>query len=309
MNSEKLSPRQLWVAVLTGGLSAGAAAAGRADWRWLLLSAALGTALGWLLLRRAGWRPLHPALKILYAGWAAVLMADVLSRTAGRIQQATGKEGHIGWLMVLLALPLVWMGWGKAAAFFRAAEIFWLALLVTAGAVFLLGLPRMDWGWAMTPGGGWKESLAAGGLTMSTGLFVLPHLYKIDIGHRQDRRGLVWLGALGAASAGLALLTAGLLHPHTAARLEAPFFTAAGLLGDSARLEGLISALWLLSDLTLAGLLARCWGEKRWPALAVFAALALALTGVLEHLPREWLPLGCLGLAILTAALPPGQDK
>ena len=228
MNCEKLSPRQLWVAVLTGGLSAGAAAAGRADWRWLLLSAALGAAVGWLLLRRVGWSPLHPALRILYAGWAAVLMADVLSRTAGRIQQAAGKEGPMGWLLVLLALPLAWMGWGKAAAFFRAAEIFWLALLATAGAVFLLGLPRMDWGWAMVPGGGWKESLAAGGLTMSTGLFVLPHLYTVEAGQRQDSRGLVWLGALGAASAGLALLTAGLLHPHTSARLDAPFFTAAG---------------------------------------------------------------------------------
>ena len=43
MNCEKLSPRQLWVAALTGGLSAGAAAAGRADWRWLLLA------------RRCGW--------------------------------------------------------------------------------------------------------------------------------------------------------------------------------------------------------------------------------------------------------------
>ena len=308
MNCEKLSARQLWVAVMTGGLSAGAAAAGRADWRWLLLAAALGTALGWLLLWRVGGRPLHPVLNILYAVWAAVLMADVLLRTAQRVQQATGKEGPMGWLLVLLALPLIWMGWGKAAAFFRAAEIFWLALLVTVGAVFLLGLPRVNWSWAMASGGGWRESLAAGGLTMSTGLFVLPYLYKIESG-QDGRRGLAWLGALGAASAGLALLTSGLLHPAVAEQLDAPFFTAAGLLGDSARLEGLVSGLWLLSDLTLAGLLARCWGEKRWPSLAVLAALALALTGVLERLPSELLPLGCLGLVILTAALPPGKNK
>ena len=262
-----------------------------------------------LLLWRMGHHPLHPALKVLYAAWAAVLMADVLSRTANRIQQAAGKEGHTGWLLVLLALPLVWMGWGKAAAFFRAAEIFWLALLVTAGAVFLLGLPRVDWHWALAPGGGWRESLAAGGLTMSTGLFVLPHLYKVEPGQRQDHQGLVWLGALGAASAGLALLTAGLLHPHTAARLEAPFFTAAGLLGDSARLEGLISALWLLSDLTLAGLLARCWGEERWPALAAVLALGLALLGIPGGLPETVLPLGCLALAALTVAFPAGGDK
>lgn len=306
MNCEKLSPRQLWVAALTGGLSAGAAAAGRTDWRWLLLSAALGIALGWLLLWRMGHHPLHPALKVLYAAWAAVLMADVLSRTANRIQQAAGKEGHTGWLLVLLALPLVWMGWGKAAAFFRAAEIFWLALLMTAGAVFLLGLPRVDWGWAMVPGGGWKESLAAGGLTMSTGLFVLPHLYKVEPGQRRDRQGLVWLGALGAASAGLALLTAGLLHPYTAARLDTPFFTAAGLLGDSARLEGLISALWLLPDLTLAGLLSRSWGEGPRPAGAAAAGLALAFPG---GLPAQALFPGCLVLAALTLILPPGGDK
>lgn len=309
MNCEKLSPRQLWVAVMTGGLSAGAAAAGRADWRWLLLAAALGTALGWLLLRRVGGRPLHPVLNILYAGWAAVLMADVLSRTAGRIQQGLGSEEGAGWLLVLLALPLVWMGWGKTAAFFRAVEIFWLALLVTAAAVFLLGLPRVNWGWAMAPGGGWRDSLAAGGLTMSAGLFILTHLYKVEPEQREDRRGLVWLGTLGAASAGLALLTAGLLHPGVAARLDAPFFTAAGLLGDSARLEGLASALWLLSDLTLAGLLARCWGEERRPALAALAALGLALTGVAGLLPRETLALGCLALAVLTAVCPPGGDK
>ena len=99
---------------------------------------------------------------------------------------------------------------------------------------------------------------------MSAGLFVLPHLHKIEGGRGEERRGLAWLGALGAVSAGLALLAAGLLHPAAAARLDAPFFTAAGLLGDSARLEGLLSALWLLPDLTLAGLLApwRFW--RRW---------------------------------------------
>ena len=52
MKSETLSARQLRVAVITGGLSTGAAAAGRADWRWLLPVAAVGTLAGWLLLRR-----------------------------------------------------------------------------------------------------------------------------------------------------------------------------------------------------------------------------------------------------------------
>jgi len=309
MKSEKLSPRQLSVAVMTGGLSAGAAAAGRADWRWLLLTAVLGAAVGWLLLRRVGRRPLHPVLKVLYCGWAVVLIADVLSRTAERIQAAAGSRGNTGWLLALLAVPLIWMGWGKAAAFFRAVEIFWLGLLVTVAAVLLLGLPRIDWQWVMRPAGDWMSSLTAGALTMSTGLFVLPYLYKVEPEPDGARRGLVWLGALGLLTAALAALTAGLLGPEVAAQLDAPFFAAAGVLGDSARLEGLISAVWLLSDLTLAGLLARSWGEERWPSLASLAALGAAFVGAADILPRPVLASGCLVLAVLTCAVPLGRKK
>lgn len=307
MNSEKLSPRQLWVAVTTGGLSAGAAAAGRTDWRWLLLAAVLGTAMGWLLLWRVGHRPLHPVLKGLYCAWAVVLMADVMKRTADRIQQTAGNGENVSWLLVLLVIPLAWMGWGKAAAFFRAVEIFWLAALVTVAAIFLLGVPRVDWQWVLEPAGGWRNSLLAGVLTMSTGLFVLPILYKLEPDLNGDRRGLAWLGALGLISAALAAVTAGLLSPAVAAELDGPFFAAAGLLGDSARLEGLVSGLWLLPDLTLAGLLAHSWGIQRWPALAAAVALGLALFGVTDVLPKAVLPLGCLTLAILTAVFPKGR--
>lgn len=309
MKSEKLSPRQLAVAVMVGGLSAGAAAAGRADWRWLLLTTLIGAALGWVLLRRVGRRPLHPVLKVLYGMWAVVLMADVLDRTAARVQAAAGSREGTGWLLVLLALPLIWIGWGKAAAFFRAAEIFWLGLVVTTAAILLLGLPRMDWQWVMRPAGDWQVSLLAGTLTMSTGLFVLPYLYKVEPEPGGVHRGLMWLGALGLLTAALAALTAGLLSPGVEAQLDEPFFAAAGLLGDSARLEGLISALWLLSDLTLAGLLARSWGEERWPALAAVIALGLALAGITDLLPGAILPLGCLALAAITLVIPLEQKK
>ena len=309
MNLDKLSPRQLAVAVLVGGLSAGAAAAGRADWRWLLACVPVGVIAGWLLLRRVGHRPLHPVLKVLYGLWAVVLMAGALERTTERIWSASGGQGEIRWLLALLALPLVWMGWGKAAAFFRAVEIFWLAAGVTAAAVLLLGVPRIDWTWALEPAGGWMESVGAGVVILSTGLFAIPSIYKAEEEPGGVHRGLLWLGTLGLFSAALALLTAGLLSPGVAARLDGPFFVAAGLLGDSARLEGLISALWLLPDLTLIGLLSRSWGEERWPALAVLAALGAALTGTVGLLSALALPIGCILLAILTIALPPGENK
>lgn len=212
-------------------------------------------------------------------------------------------------MLVLLALPLIWMGWGKAAAFFRTVEILWLAVGVTAAAVLLLGTPRMEWTWALEPAGGWLESLEAGAVIMAAGLFVFPFLYKVEEEPGAVHRGLMWLGALGVVSAALGLLTAGLLSPAVAAELDGPFFAAAGLLGDSARLEGLVSALWLLPDLTLIGLLSRSWGDKYWPALAVLAALGVALTGIMRVLPGAALPMGCVVLAILTGTLPTGEKK
>lgn len=307
MKSERLSARQLSVAVMVGGLSAGAAAAGRSDWRWLLAAAALGTAAGWLLLRKVGRRPLHPILRALYGGWAVVLMAQALGRTAQRLQPA-GGQGSAVWLVLLLALPLAWMGWGETGAFFRAAEVLWLGTLAAAAAILLLGFPRVNWEWALEPGGSWSGSLLAGTLPMAAGLYVLPHLYKVEDGPDGASRGLGWLAALGGVCAALGLLTAGLLSPRVAAQLEGPFFTAAGLLGDSARLEGLVSALWLLPDLTWMGLLARSWGEKRLPALAVLAAAGLTVTGM-AAVTGEAAAIGCLALAILTAILPQGREK
>lgn len=309
MKREKLSPRQLSVAVMTGGLSAGAAAAGRCDWRWALLAAALAVGAGWLLLRRVGGRPLRPWLRALYAGWAVVLMAQALARAAHRLQPAAGGQGSAAGLTLLLALPLLWMGWGAAGAFFRAAEVLWLGTLAAVAAIVLLGLPRVDWRWALEPGGSWGTSLAAGALPLCAGLYALPHLYKVEEEPGGAGRGLVWLGALGGVCAALGLLTAGLLSPAVAAQLDGPFFAAAGLLGDSARLEGLAAAVWLLPDLVWTGLLARSWGEGRRPALAVLAAAVLALSGAAELVTGEMAAAGCLALAVLTAAAAPGQKK
>lgn len=308
MNGEKLSARQLSVAVLVGGLSTAAAVAGGADWRWMLGAAVLAVAMGWLLLRRIENRPLHPALRAVYCAWSVVLMAEVLRRTAERVQQTAGDREGIGWVLVLLALPLLWMGWGKAAAFFRTVEIFWLAALVMTAAIVLLALPRLDWPYALKPVGDWRGSLSAAAEVFSAGLFALPHLYKVKDAPGA-RRGLSWLAALGAVAAALCLVTAGLLSPAVAGRLDGPFFAAAGLLGDSARLEGLISALWLLPDLTLAGLMSRAWGEKRWPVLGVLLALGVSLTGLTGGWPVAVLAGGSLALAVLTLLVPPEKGK
>ncbi len=314
MEVEKLSGRQLWVAAVTAGLSTAAAVAGRADWRWMLLAAPLGVLTFWGVLRLIGTRPLFEgaggkALRVLYCGWAAALMAEGLERAAGRLQAGSEGRWPIGLLMALLAVPLLWMGWGKAAAFFRAAELFWLAAAVTAGAVLAMGAFRVEWRYLIAPAAGWGQSLLAGAEALSAAVFILPHIYKVAPMPGDQRRGLEWLAALGLLAAALSALTAGVLSPAVASVLDRPFFVTVGLLGDSARLEGLISALWLLPDLTYLGLLSRTWGERKWPAAAVLAALGLALTGLMGRMPPWILPAGSIALVILTGALSLGRKK
>ena len=314
MEVEKLSGRQLWTAAVTAGLSTAAFTAGRADWRWMLLAVPPGVLAFWGLLRLIGTKPLFGGarggvLRVLYCGWAVVLMAGGLERAAGRFQGEAEGQWPAGLLMILLAAPLVWMGWGKAAAFFRAAEIFWLAAAITAGAVLAMGILRVEGRYLIAPAAGWRESLLAGAEVLTVAVFLLPHIYKVGPAAGDERRGLGWLAVLGLLAAALAGLTAGVLSPAVAAALDRPFFVTVGLLGKSARLEGLISALWLLPDLTLIGLLSRTWGERRWPAAAVLAALGLALTGGMGRAPAWLFPAGSLLLVILTVALTLGRKN
>ena len=132
MDRELLSARQLCTAALAGGLSWAGVQAGRMDWRWGLAALAAGVAQG----------PGGKVLTVLYAGWGVMLLACVLRRAAGRIIQTGGSEAGWGWILLLLALPLVWIGLGKCAAFFRLAELLWLAIAVIAAVLILLMLPK-----------------------------------------------------------------------------------------------------------------------------------------------------------------------
>lgn len=312
LNPDALSGRQLSVAVLVSGLSPAAALAGRAEWPWLVLWAGVGIVLGWLTLHRLGGRPLFQGvcggvLAVLYGVWAVVLAARVLIRAAERIELTSGGEQTKLWLLLLLALPLIWMCWGKAAPFFRMAEILWLAMALVLTLVVLFGVIRVEWRYVKPTGDGWLKAALVMGETMTPGLFVVPYMYKTQEPEKSDR-GLVWLAGLGGLSIVLSVITAGILG-GAVPEVAQPFFVAAGLLGNSARCEGLLSALWLLPDLTMAGLLCRVWGSRRWPAASAILAAALAASGLLEFLPDFIYPCGTLFLAVLMLLFPKGIGK
>lgn len=310
LTAEALSGRQLSVAVLVAGLSPAAAFAGRVDWPWLLLWMGVGVGLGWMVLRRLKARPLYQGgwgvvLMVLYAGWAVLLAARALSRAAERLELTSGGSPKF-WLLLIIAVLLVWMCWGKAAPFFRMVEILWLAMAVVLILVLVIGGVRVNWRYVLETPQDWRTAALAAAEILAPALFVLPYIYKVEDMKRE--RGLGWLAGLGGVSAALALVTVGLLG-RAAEQISQPFFVAAGLLGKSARCEGLLSILWLLPDLTLVGLLCRVWGRRRWPALGAGLAAGLAATGVVDGIFPEIVALGTLGLFLLVLLFPGKKGK
>ena len=308
MNSDKLSGRQLSVAALVAGLSWTAAFAGRADWRWLLLFSPPILLLGWLLVKKGEKGLLRGkrgvALTAVYGVWSVILLACSMERTAARYARTNGTPGDALWILLLLAIPLLRMAWGRSAPFFRAVEIFWLAVPPLLGLLFLFAVPRMEWRWLIGPMGDWRDSAAAAVLALSPLLFTLPYIYKVE-----GRSAVGWPAGTALCAAALSAVTEGLLSPPVASRLADPLFAASGVLGESVRMDGLVSALWLLPDLTLAGLLSRSWGGRFGPACAVGVAALLVLTEISNFFSAQILAFGTLILALLTLLVPVGEGR
>lgn len=320
LNVDKLSARQLAVAAFTGGLAPAAAGAGH-GWQGALLALPVltlaGCGMAALARSRQGTELGWPgtALKVLYALWSMALLADGIRRSARRVLVTGGGAlSAVPWLMILLAAALVWIARGKPAAFFRAAEIFYLAVGAAAAALLVWGGFRMKWEYALFPASsvwdGFWSAIGAGGLF----LFTLPYINSIRPARGDLGRTVGWLTALGAAAVLMALVTAGVLSPALAAEAEHPFFLMTAALGRTSRVEGLACALWLLADLTYLSLLARSWkwGEmgRSWlPAAGVILGTAVGCTGVTEKIPALVWPVGTVVLGALTAVVLLGAKK
>lgn len=310
LNAEDLSVRQISVTVLVAGLSPAAALAGEADWPWVLVWTGVGILLAWVVLRRVNGCPLFQGtrggiLYILYVGWSAVLASRVLDRAAQRLELTSGGSPRL-WLLLIFAVPLFWISWGKAAPFFRMVEILWLAMAAALALILMFGLVRVEWSYVMNAQEDWRRSALAAGEVLTPALFVLPYIYKVK--ENSSGRGLGWLSALGVAAAALSLITVGILG-KAAEQVSYAFYAAAGTLGKSARCEGFLSVLWLLSDLTLAGLLCRVWGARRWPALGVVLSVGFAIAEVGTQISRELCVCGTLILLLLSLFLPQGKGR
>lgn len=314
MREEKLSVRQLSVAAFTGALAPAVAAAGT-GWQGALLAVPVLLVAGRAMV---GLSPRWAALKMMWAGkllsvlyalWGVALLSRGLARCAGRIlHTGGGTRSYFPWLVLLLTLPLVWVARGKPAAYFRGAELCYLAALVTVGGLCLWALFRMQWDYAFEPAGDLWAGFGAALETGGTFLFVLPYCNGIKPNLGDKGRGMRWLAVSCASVAGIAFVTAGVLSPALAIQAEDPFFLMTAALGRTARVEGLASSLWLLPDLVYLGLLARSWqwgGQKRdWrPSVAVVLGAVVACMGGLDRLPQAAWTWGTVILWAATVAV------
>lgn len=299
LNAEELSERQLAVASLVAGLSSAAGWAGQAMWFWVLLWSGVGVAVAALVLWRvksaADCRFVLP-IRALYAGWAVVLSSRVLSRTAERLEQTSGGSSGF-WLLVIIAVPLVVIGWGMAAPFFRMTEILWLAIAVTLVLVFVPAVGAIEWRGLLVRSTDWKTAALMVGEVMAPAVFVLPYIYNVERG--SGSKGLRWLSVLGGIAAAMCFLTAGMLGEGSS-QVPGAFFAAAGLAGSGARSEGLLSVIWLLCDLVYVSFLCRMWGQRWWPAAAAVLSVALCMTGVQKYFTAEICAVGTLLLLLLS---------
>ena len=310
---EDFSLRQVLAAVLLSGLSLAAAQAGQMDWKWGLVGVAVSVPLmTWVILRlrtRSVYRGVYGVLlTAVYTSWSVLALGHVLGQATHRLELTGGSQGVQGWLILLLALPVLWMSWGKPAAFFQGGEIYWMVLVAVLAVVGLLTIPQVTVSYLWTQEeGGWTSAITAAG-AVAMAAWVLPYLYKVS--PRQGERWAVgrWLLLLGVLAVGLAALTRGILG-QAAAQLEQPFFVTTGVMGESARTEGLLSALWLICDLVWAGLLARVWGGGKGPVVCVVLGAVVALSGWTDGWPITVWPIGNLTLAVLAAMSPRGAGR
>lgn len=273
---------------------------------WLLAKLSGGTGLARGILRRTG--PVFGGVfLIIYMVWVELLLALRLRLCAQRLADAGERDGALWFFLLGLTVLVLWIGAGEIDAFARAGQLFFGGLLVMGGGVLLLAVPQGTWERLLPLWGRDVLPVLRGGLTVAGvlgwgcfGAFLMGDV--ADSGERRGRHWLFWsLGACLLLTAGQGVILSN-LGAELASKLEMPFFALAksvGIQGAFRRIEGLVAEVWLLADVTLAGVLAFAqrniikvvcppkW-ERRMGAAAVLAAYLLALGVFRERGSARW---------------------
>lgn len=286
MPIDKISMRQLMVLLFAALLSPAigalpiqsAAIAGRAGWLSTVAALPVLLALCWLLFalfRRqpegAGLAEVFQAtlgtvagklLTTVYLLWGILLLGVNARRFALRFLSTSYRNTSLVLFVAVLLGFALWMGWGKLGALARAGEVFYLALSIALGVVIFFALFHVE---AKHVFPIWIEDLPASAVSALPALSVLGYVIfgaflagGVNRREKNRRKAVQWAAAFCAVLTALQFVCLGNFGPALLSRMDAPFFMMVkgiGVEGAFERVESVIVALWVLSDLALLGLI------------------------------------------------------
>lgn len=319
-----LSPVQIWLLVWAGLMAPVMDAlprllldgASRNAWISVLLGGLLALFLGCRLkpgsLPRLGESFPGKVFLTIYMVWLEGLLVLRLSSCARRLLDSGARDGSGPFFLLVAVLLLLRLNSGSLSAFGRAGQLFFAALALMAGAVLLLSLPTAK-PERLLP----VELPSLSPALLASGVLcwgLLPAAF-LPVEREPGGKSLRW------GLAGCILLTISQmiilanLGPGLAARVSAPFFAlakGAGIEGAFQRVESVVSALWLFSDLTMGGLLifaqrrisSMVWGENREQRTGGILIVLAGLLGwillpYIIYIDGKWISMGNLILAVL----------
>lgn len=201
-------------------------------------------------------------------------------------------------IFVLLALAL-WLAGKKLPVLARAGQIFYLALAVSFGFVLILGAFRVEPKNVLPV---WGEDIPGILQSALPALAVLGYVIyggflggSVARGEKNCRKTLKWAAVFCLVLTAMQWVCLGSFGPGLTVRMDSPFFMmvkGVGVEGAFERVESVLIALWVLSDLALLALLllscstmARDIFPIKEPRSAALPLAALALIGALFLFP------------------------
>lgn len=331
MEQEGLTSRQwgalLWAAALSPGAelfpAVGLEQAGRGVWLTPVVSLLILFPLLWFSRQWDG-----AALRTCAVGrvtallcgvWMEVLLVLRLTLCARRMLWSGERDGAVWFFLLTLTALALWMGSGKLSALGRAGQIYLIVLLGAAILVLGLSLPKVRADrilplWFGDAGPILLTALSGAG---SLCWAVLPMLFLPA--HSKSGKSLALWGGGGCLLLSVAqLIVVGNLGVGLCARSESAFFAltkSVGIEGAFQRVESVVAALWMLSDLTLTVILTRAIGlcaeslhrklnREGVGSFALLAAAGVALWGTrwgasVTEWNRDWVWIGSLVACIV----------
>jgi hypothetical protein len=222
-----------------------------------------GEGLGELMLRAFG-SGFGRLVCAVYFLWMLFNLCVALRLYGERFMSTAYRDTSLSlFLVVLLAIEL-WISHGTLGAFARMGRIFTYILVTTMTLVMAFSLPNMDarnllpiW-FDDAPAVASSSLLALA--NMGVGIFLFFLSGKV-IRRKENRRvAMSWAAGFCVLMALLSAVIIGCFGARLVTRMQVPFFTLTKeikITGAIDRVESLVVAVWVLTDVVLIGLLLR----------------------------------------------------